>query len=291
MHTFLKYIGFIILFLIPVIPACEDSGIIPGYKVTYNGNGNTGGAVPVDSNVYDDGDTVTVLANTGNLVKYGSFIGWSTTASGTGTTYIAGQTFKIGTKSVVLYAKWNSYDYILRNTGPAGGIIFYDKGVYSNGWRFLEAAPYSMSPVTDWASKQWGAYGAAVTGTGTAQGTGRLNTELIVTWLKNNTDNSCGDVTSKTIRAAFLCDTLAINGYSDWFLPSRDELNKMYVNLISGTDENSDTYSPVGNFAAGHYWSSSENDASEAYSQDFSSGDQSLSPKNSEYHVRPIRAF
>jgi len=291
MYSWLKFILSGILYAFLVLAACDDGGIIPGFKVTYHGNGNTGGTVPVDSNIYDEGETVSVLGNSGNLVKYGSFIGWNTDAAGTGTTYTAGQTFKIGTENVDLYAKWSSSDYKLRNTGPAGGIIFYDKGIYSDGWRFLEAAPYSSSPLTDWQSKQWGSYGTVIIGTETGLGTGKANTALIVTWLKNNTDNSNGDVTYKTDRAAYLCDALIFNGYSDWFLPSKDELDKMYINLKSGTDENGVSYSPLSGFITDNYWSSSENSSTDAWSQDFSDGAQTASPENSIYRVRAIRAF
>ena len=49
------------------------------YSVTYNGNGNTGGTAPANTNLYPSGSTVTVLGNTGVLVKDGSkFIGWNT---------------------------------------------------------------------------------------------------------------------------------------------------------------------------------------------------------------------
>ena len=60
--------------------------------VTYDGNGNTGGTVPVDaSSPYLQGATVTVLGNTGTLVKTGyTFAGWNTAANGSGTSYTAG---------------------------------------------------------------------------------------------------------------------------------------------------------------------------------------------------------
>lgn len=64
MKTKLKITAIIILFSALAFTSCKDSGIYPGYKVTYNGNGNTGGSVPVDSTVYDKGETVTVLGNT-----------------------------------------------------------------------------------------------------------------------------------------------------------------------------------------------------------------------------------
>ena len=79
------------------------------FSVTYDGNGNTGGSVPTDSNEYDDeNNTVTVLGNTGNLVKAGYvWSGWNTQPNGEGTTYQANATFTI-TANTTLYAKWNA---------------------------------------------------------------------------------------------------------------------------------------------------------------------------------------
>jgi len=79
----------------------------PTYTVTYNGNGNDGGSVPTDSNNYPTGATVTVLGNTGSLVKTGyTFAGWNTAAGGSGTSYSAGNTFPMGAANVTLYARW-----------------------------------------------------------------------------------------------------------------------------------------------------------------------------------------
>jgi 6-phosphogluconolactonase (cycloisomerase 2 family) len=79
-----------------------------GYSVTYDGNGSTGGSAPIDSNSYATGQTVTVLGNTGNLVYTGyDFVGWQTAADGSGTTYVAGQTFSMGPASITLHALWS----------------------------------------------------------------------------------------------------------------------------------------------------------------------------------------
>jgi hypothetical protein len=78
------------------------------YTVTYDGNGDTGGSVPIDSNYYLRGNTVTVQGNTGNIVKTAYyFAGWNTAADGTGTTYTQGGNFSMGTANVTLYAVWN----------------------------------------------------------------------------------------------------------------------------------------------------------------------------------------
>ncbi len=85
------------------------------YTVTYNGNGATGGSVPVSIN-YKKGQTVTVPGNTGSLVKTGyTFAGWNTRADGSGTTYTQGQTFQMGQANVMLYAMWSlsgEYAYV-----------------------------------------------------------------------------------------------------------------------------------------------------------------------------------
>ena len=80
----------------------------PGYKVTYDANGATSGGVPTDAKSYTSGAEVTVLGNTGNLAKSGyTFGGWNTNADGTGTNYVADNTFEI-TANTTLYAKWNA---------------------------------------------------------------------------------------------------------------------------------------------------------------------------------------
>src|SRR5208337_3514237 len=77
------------------------------YTVTYDGNGSTGGSVPIDTINYEQGQTVTVLSNTGNLVETNyTFAGWNTMADGSGTTYTQGQTFTMGASNVTLYCKW-----------------------------------------------------------------------------------------------------------------------------------------------------------------------------------------
>ena len=181
------------------------------------------------------------------------------------------------TADITLYAKWTSLipsapTHALRDTGPAGGLIFYVKeGGYSDGWMYLEAAPAS----TEWTGKEWGSYGTLIGGTKEGIGTGQSNTTKIVTWLNSH---------SETGRAAQLCDALVYGGYSDWFLPSLDELYLMYANLK--------VYGVGGFVAVAYYWSSSEHDALHAWHQYFTYGDQDVSNKNHILlQVRAIRAF
>ena len=81
------------------------------------------------------------------------------------------------------------------------------------------------------------------------------------------------------------CEELILNGYSDWYLPSKEELNSVYVNLKQVG---------VGGFADNSYWSSTENDGDDAWRQHFDDGRQSKhgnAGKNDRVDVRAVRAF
>jgi len=124
--------------------------------------------------------------------------------------------------------------------GPSGGYIFYDKGSYSDGWRYLEAAPLSAEFMA-----AWGLNGVVVPDTNYGIGYGRTNTANLISHLHT---------TGETGRAAQMCAELVINGNSGWFLPSNDELYLMYQNLrlrgLGGFDTSGQNY-------VGWYWSSS----------------------------------
>ena len=110
----------------------------PTYTVTYSGNGSTGGSAPLDSGTYQQGQTVTVLGNSGSLVKAGSsFTGWNTVAGGTGSSYAQGQTFTMGTANVTLYAKWATgpatYTVTYIGNGSDGGSVPVDATAYQQG--------------------------------------------------------------------------------------------------------------------------------------------------------------
>ena len=102
------------------------------YTVTYTGNTNTGGSVPTDATTYHNGDTATVLGNTGSLTKTGyTFAGWNTAANGSGTSYSGGDTFAIGSSNVTLYAQWTENTY-----GGTGSSSTDSATVYIDGESF-----------------------------------------------------------------------------------------------------------------------------------------------------------
>jgi uncharacterized repeat protein (TIGR02543 family) len=124
-----------VIILIFLIASCGGSG--GGVGVIYDGNGNTGGSVPVDTTRYEEGQIVTILGNTGNLVKtHYAFAGWNTQADGGGTTYTQAQTFVIGLANVTLYAKWTSnptYTVTYDGNGNTGGSVPTDNTHYEEG--------------------------------------------------------------------------------------------------------------------------------------------------------------
>ncbi|MCS5501714.1 InlB B-repeat-containing protein [Lysinibacillus sp. A4] len=86
------------------------------YTVTYDSNGADGGIVPIDSKQYKHQDPITILGNTGNLIKAGyTFVGWNTKADGKGATYKIGQTIQMGKGNLILYALWS------KNNVPGDG--------------------------------------------------------------------------------------------------------------------------------------------------------------------------
>ncbi len=105
------------------------------YTVTYDGNTNTSGDVPTDTAPRTSGATVTVLGNTGSLLKTGfNFAGWNTQANGTGTSYAQGSTFTI-TANMTLYARWGPLTYTVTyagNTNTSGNVPT-DNSQYING--------------------------------------------------------------------------------------------------------------------------------------------------------------
>tara|TARA_B110000211_G_scaffold181957_1_gene205946 strand:+ start:21 stop:1247 length:1227 start_codon:yes stop_codon:yes gene_type:complete len=150
-----------------------------------------------------------------------------------------------------------------------GGIIFYLDG---NGGGLI-SAPSDQS-----SAAEWGCFGTSISGAeGTAIGTGNQNT----------IDIEAGCTTSGT--AADICANLTLGGFSDWFLPSKDELEEMYLNIGQGDALG---LGNVGGFANNYYWSSTEVDLNDAWAQDFYSGLQFVSNKNDYYgSVRAVRAF
>ena len=156
----------------------------------------------------------------------------------------------------------------IHNIGEAfgGGVIFYLDGTGLHGL---------IAATTDQASDnniEWGCNGTSTGANGTAIGTGMQNTNLIIS------------ICTTSGIAARLCSDLVLNGYSDWYLPSKDELTLM-VSKASMIN--------MSTTCCHWYWSSSEVDASAAWMViSFSGGGSQQSIKTaSASWVRAIRSF
>jgi hypothetical protein len=151
-----------------------------------------------------------------------------------------------------------------------GGVIAYilqsgDSGYVAGEFHGIISATNDQVINITWGNGSWISTGA----TATALRTGNTNTNTIVSVL------STGNY------AARLCYDLVLNGYSDWYLPSRDEMSKMILNKNA-----------IGGFSSANYWSSSEYDIRNAYYSNFTSGSANLvGDKLTVANVRAVRSF
>jgi phosphodiesterase/alkaline phosphatase D-like protein len=143
-----------------------------------------------------------------------------------------------------------------------GGIVFYIDGSGQHG---LVCTPSNQG------TAEWGCAGTGIVGAdGIVVGTGNQNTIDIV--------NGCPNAGI----AARICYDLVLNGYDDWYLPSKNELDLMYSNLKVAS---------LGNFNGSYYWSSTEFSDDNAYEQLFINGNHYDYRKGYVAYVRAIRAF
>ena len=155
-----------------------------------------------------------------------------------------------------------------------GGNVAYilqsgDPGYIAGFTRGLIAAP------ADQPSQAWSNLRGLVVGPG-AQGTGIGDGQANTTAIVGQVDGAY----TCTSGAAFICDQLIEGGYTDWYLPSRDELHKLYLSRAA-----------LGGFQAGSYWSSSEIALYSAWGYDFAWDHADSFDKGGSYRVRPVRSF
>jgi hypothetical protein len=196
-------------------------------------------------------DTGTYSCQLSNLVPQTLYYVRAYMTNITGTYYGAEQSFTTDTTSALYIGK-----------PYAGGIIF---DLDSTGEHGLICAP------SDHGGYAWGCYGTDIPNTSTAVGTGATNTAYIL-----------AGCTPRPI-AASVCADLVLNGYSDWYLPSFDELQMMYSRLhLQG----------LGGFGGDLYWSSSQTSPYYAGFLYFNFGSVThYGSKDYDGQVRAVRAF
>lgn len=153
-----------------------------------------------------------------------------------------------------------------------GGIVAYILQLGDPGYIAGETHGF-ITTTTDYGLAKWGCDGiSGAVGTQTTLGSGNLNTNNIVNYF-----SPC----SSTL-AANICSNLVLNGYSDWYLPSLDELVKIFANRTQ-----------IGGFTEGYYWTSSRSFSSYgavavAVDNPQGVGEQYFTLSKG---VRPIRSF
>ena len=168
--------------------------VASGYAVTYNAHGATAGAVPSDPiGVYNSGDTVGVLENSGTLEKSNyTFGGWNTRENGCGTPYVADgtETFTMSDADVVLYAQWTaaSCNVTYDANGASGGSAPSENNAHSDGTLVTVLANTGMLEKTGYLFDGWNTSpdgsGASYVGDGTDTFTmGATDIVLYAQWL------------------------------------------------------------------------------------------------------------
>ena len=151
-----------------------------------------------------------------------------------------------------------------------GGIVFF---VYDGGQHGLIAATEDQGTAIRW-------FGGTNTNTRARAdgiGAGFKNTAIIIA----NQGSVDGNAFAATVCNEY---SVTVDGvtYGDWYLPSKHELNLLYLQKVAGN---------VGGFSGNYYWSSTEYDANYSWDQTFSFGFQDLGQKITPDNVRAVRAF
>ncbi len=163
-----------------------------------------------------------------------------------------------------------------------GGLIFYvDINDDLAGIEGMVSAPTDALTALKWGNSGGsvdGCNGFATGATLTGIGDGATNTMTVL--------NAACDSTGS---AFVYVDALSLGGYTDWFLPSKEELNQMYGKIGPGAPAPNTN---IGGFATDWYWSSTEDSVYIAWLQLFTSGNQVNANKGGgSKPVRAIRAF
>jgi hypothetical protein len=188
-----------------------------------------------------------------------------------------GKSLEVMRKTYEKVSKQYENDRLKVGSKYAGGIVFH---IDETGKHGMIAAEKDQGTTAFWGKKE-------LLGTKMTLGSGKTNTRLIME------QSSWANGFLFKENAARICARLSLNGYNDWFLPSKDELYLMYKNLH---------LKKYGHFANGHYWSSSEENSHLAWCRVFheKSFDYDIGcdkkPLNNpelriERYVRAVRAF
>ena len=258
------------------------------YAVNFHPNEGSGS---MDLQLAKPGETIVLSANSFTRAGY-AFDGWMALAEdGTPVDYSDEAELEMGNGPVDLYARWDDgllhTDNYIGTIGPSGGYIFMDKRFYSDGWRFMEAAP---SDIVEGSISTFGwsdGRGYYIDGDSGKRMT-TLDSSSLMGKGKDNTRNILRQDYHTTSAAKFCDDLEVVNGeaaYEDWFLPSFMELRQMREQLLHKLN--------VGGLSGYVYWSSSEDRNNPEYAQviTFGTGYQGSGNKGARFRIRAARMY
>lgn len=162
--------------------------------------------------------------------------------------------------------------YEIGEIGPAGGIIFFYDEHNRFPFTFLEAAPSGWGGLSDDLRAEFPCYNTFLDTTDYRIGSGPGNLRKLLERCRNQRNN-----------IAKLVADLNLDGYSDWYIPPRAELELMLENLYNNGNQ--------ARLSNEFYWSSSEQDDGAAWGIFMGTGNHRLLPKWMQERVRPVRAF
>ncbi len=156
---------------------------------------------------------------------------------------------------------------VVGDIGPAGGVVFYVAPKRQTWGRYMEVAPQNTERI-GWPWRKPGYNRNKPIYVNTAAATARVQRVLAkaVGMGEKNTAKIARHYGNGSYAARY-AQNLVVNGYNDWFLPSADELDLMYNRLYAMVE-------PLAKFAPTYYWTSSEYNLDNAWTQVFRSGQQ-----------------
>lgn len=163
--------------------------------------------------------------------------------------------------------------FSLGDKGPGGGIVFFDGGDYSKGYRYMEARSLEAAFYDNFV---WSPLEFRLIGTSRNFGTGETNTDIYLQKILN----------TNPLNAFYSASVFEENGYRDWFIPSVEELKVVFENL-----SREQILQEFKRINSDRFLSSSEVDRERVYLVNAENQAESISFKGIGHNVIVVRVF